>query len=181
MKAEEFKIKILPINKKLYRFAYRMLKDTMEAQDAVQEVYIKLWALRDKLEIYDSIEAFAMKVTRNLCLDKIKAKRTVSLEAMKNNSEQIVSELTPQNQLEITDMVNKVKGIIEFLPELQKTIIQLRDIEGYEFNEIAEIMEISINTIRVNLSRARKKVRETLIRNYNYGSEKNRGFIEEIL
>ena len=103
------------------------------------------------------------------------------MEEEKYNNLQEREGLDPQDSLELAETANKVKKIINTMPEPQRTILQLRDIDGYEYNEIAEILEISVNTIRVNLSRARKKVRELLLKNYNYGSETNRDIITEIL
>ncbi|MBC8485873.1 MAG: sigma-70 family RNA polymerase sigma factor [Bacteroidetes bacterium] len=171
MTVETFKIEVLPLKHKLYRFAKRLLKNATETEDIVQEVFIRLWTRRERLSEYKSIEAFAMIITKNLCLDNLKSKR--------NNTDELtekyerMTDATPYEKVELNDTYNKVQEIINTLPEQQKMIIHLRDIEGYEFNEIAEIVQISSNTIRVNLSRARKKVRETLINTYNYEFAKN--------
>ena len=158
MTVETFKIEVLPLKNKLYRFAYRLLSNGMDSEDMVQDVMLKLWARREKLGEYKSVEAFAMVILKNMCLDKMKAKgyRTDDLDEWKNDS----GERSPHRNLELIDTTEKVKMIIDELPKHQKMIIHLRDVEGYEFEEIAEIMQMSLNTIRVNLSRARKKVRE---------------------
>lgn len=166
MELEEFKIEVLPFKNKLYRFAKRLLKNTEEAEDVVQEVFIKLWNKRNNLEDYKSIEAFAMIVTKNLCLDKLKSKKNKTVEL--NSNFTIKNDSTPYSKMVLSDTIDKVNKIIDKLPEQQKIIIQLRDIEGYDFDEIAEIMKLNLNTIRVNLSRARKKVRDTLVKTYNY-------------
>lgn len=171
MTVETFKIEVLPLKNKLYRFAYRLLNNSMDSEDMVQEVMLKLWVRREKLGEYKSIEAFAMVILKNMCLDKMKAKgyRTDGLDERKNDS----GGHSPHTSLELSDTTEKVKTIIDTLPEHQKMIIHLRDIEGYEFEEIAEIMQMSLNTIRVNLSRARKKVRETLVKKYSYEFTRN--------
>ncbi len=171
MTVETFKIEVLPIKNKLYRFAKRLLKNATEAEDIVQEVFIRLWSRRERLSEYKSIEAFAMIITKNLCLDNLKSKRNKTGEL--TDKYERMTDATPYEKVELTDTYNKVQEIINTLPEQQKMIIHLRDIEGYEFNEIAEIVQISSNTIRVNLSRARKKVRETLSNTYNYEFAKN--------
>ena len=166
MSPEEFNIKVLPLKHRLYRFALRMLGKEEEAKDSVQEVFVKLWTNRDNISKYKSVEALAMTVTRNYCLDRIKSKqfRTMSLDRhpveIRGNS--------PDDRIEVTDTIGKIHQIIATLPEQQKMIIQLRDVEGLEFEEIAAIMEININAVRVNLSRARKKVRDTLVKLQNY-------------
>ena len=165
MNVEDFKIHVLPLQDKLYSFSLRFLGDSEDAKDAVQEVLIKLWKLRDSLENYRSILAFAMTVTRNHCLDRIKARRTVPLEDNKVYSGQVVN-TTPGDILERKDLTEKIKRIIGELPENQRSVIHLRDIDGFDNQEIAEIMSMDVNNVRVLLSRARKKVREELLKNY---------------
>ncbi len=171
MTVETFKIEVLPLKNRLYRFAYRLLNNSMDSEDMVQDVLLKLWARRERLGEYNNVEAFAMVVMKNMCLDKLKAKgyRTDELDEWRNDS----GGHSPHTSLELMDTTEKVKMIIDNLPEHQKMIIHLRDIEGYEFKEIAEIMQMSLNTIRVNLSRARKKVRETLVKKYSYEFTRN--------
>lgn len=165
MNVEDFKIHVLPLQDKLYSFSLRFLGDSEDAKDAVQEVLIKLWKLRDSLENYRSILAFAMTVTRNHCLDRIKARRTVPLEDNKVYSGQVVN-TTPGDILERKDLTEKIKRIIGELPENQRSVIHLRDIDGFDNQEIAEILSMDVNNVRVLLSRARKKVREELLKNY---------------
>lgn len=181
MTAEAFKENILPLNRKLLGFANRFMQDIDDSKDIVQEIYVKLWKMRDDLGKYNSIEALAMRMTRNLCLDKIKLKKTVSLNGIVKEelSDEILSN---ERQSEIKIAALRAKNAIEKLDEPQKTIMQLRDIEGYDYDEIAQILNMNVNTIRVSLSRARKKVREFLLNKYyNHGSEKNKNSVREIL
>ena len=171
MTTESFKTEVLPIKNKLYRFALRMLSDHEEAQDTVQEVFLRLWSKREKLDEYRSIEAFAMIITKNLCLDKLKSSRRRNIE-LKDQLETPGS-ITPYDHTEKTDMKNKAINIINTLPEQQKMVIQMRDVEGLDYDEIAEVMEMSLNNVRVNLSRARKKVRDILIKAQNYEFSNN--------
>jgi len=171
MTIESFKIEVLPLKNKLYRLAKRLLENVQESEDVVQEVFLRLWARRDRLDELKSIEAFAMTITKNLSLDKLKSKGYRSDELTERN-EQIMN-ITPYKSLEISDSYKKVLTIIDALPEQQRLIIHMRDIEEYDFDEIAEIMKLSVNTIRVNLSRARKRVRETLVKTYDYEFAKN--------
>jgi RNA polymerase sigma factor (sigma-70 family) len=173
MDLNRFKLEVLPLKNKLYRFASRLLEDADEAQDALQEVFIKLWNHREMLDTLNSVEAFAMKVTKNHCLDRIKARRTVSLEQTRSLLFKADDQMEIETNLEMKDAAGKIIKLIAGLPEQQRMIIQMRDIEGYEFEEIEEILEISMNTIRVNLSRARKKIREMYLNSANNGSEKS--------
>lgn len=168
MTKEEFKIQVVPVGEKLYRLAYRLLKDPDDAKDALQEVYIKLWKLKDRLKEYNSIEAFAMTITKNHCLDKIKLKKTVTLES-KHTYYKSSDDIDPQIQLELKDDIKNISKLLSLLPEQQRIILELRDMEGYSYGEIEEVMNLPVNTIRVNLSRARKKIREFLIKMNSYG------------
>lgn len=171
MTLETFKIEVLPLKNKLYRLAKRLLGNMQEAEDVVQEVFLRLWARKDRLEELKSIEAFAMTITKNLSLDKLKSKG-YRLDDLTERNEEIMN-ITPYKSLELNDSYKKVLKIIDTLPEQQRLIIHMRDIEEYDFDEIADVMKLSVNTIRVNLSRARKKVRETLIKTYDYEFAKN--------
>ncbi len=171
MTIENFKSEVLPIKNKLYRLANRMLNDSMEAEDTVQEVFLRLWSKKEKLIEYRSVEAFAMVITKNLCLDKIKSVRNKNAELKTNEIE--MNENSPYKQTKLKDTVQKIHQIINELPEQQKLIIHLRDVENCDYDEIAEITQLSLNTIRVNLSRARKKVRDTLIKIQNYEFSSN--------
>lgn len=181
MTAEAFKENILPLNRKLLGFANRFMKDLDDAKDVVQEIYVKLWNMRSDLDKYNSVEALAMRMTRNLCLDKIKLKKTVSLNSVVR--EESTDELKEEDKLNDQKLaIRRVKQTIEMLDEPQKSIIQLRDIEGYEYGEIAQILNMNVNTVRVSLSRARKKVREQIItKYYNHGSAKDKSSVREIL
>lgn len=179
MTSTEFKTQILPFNSKLLGFANRFMNDLDEAKDVVQEIYIKLWRMRDDLAKYNSVEALAMRMTRNLCLDKIKLKKTVPLNGVERN---LTEQENSTKEAEILLAANRAKQAINQLDEPQKTIMQLRDLEGYDYNEIGEVLNMNVNTVRVNLSRARKKVREYLLsKYYNHGSIKNKSSIREIL
>lgn len=170
MSPEEFKIQVLPVKNKLYRLSLRILGRTEEAEDTVQDALVKLWTKRDDLKNYSSIEAFAMTVTKNICLDRIKSK---GFQTERLTDRQMFVRQEPDETLEKADFTGFVKRIIENLPDQQKAIMHMRDIEGMEYEQIAEIMELNINAVRVNLSRARKKVRDTIIKIQGYELARN--------
>ena len=167
MELSEFKMKILPLNGRLYHYAYLLLKDRSEAEDAVQEVCLKLWKIRESLQEYKSIEAFALKVTRNWCLDRIKAKKPVYIDNYNPWFDKRTEDTDPHKALENTDNLDLLFTIMDKLPQQQRHIIQLREIENREYEEIAEIMDMNVNAVRVNLSRARNKIREEMTK-YEY-------------
>jgi len=171
MNPEEFKIKVLPLKHKLFRVALRMLGRVEEAEDSVQDALIKLWTKRDDLEKYTSVEAFAMTITKNLCLDRIRSK---GFEMQRiTEREKIVSKEDPGELMEKSDYTGFIKKIIDNLPDQQKVIMQMRDIEELEYEQIAEVMELNVNAVRVNLSRARKKVRDTISKIQGYELARN--------
>ncbi|HLN73300.1 MAG TPA: sigma-70 family RNA polymerase sigma factor [Prolixibacteraceae bacterium] len=180
MPARDFKTEVLPISNKLLRFARQILQNEEEAKDVLQDVFLKLWQKREELEKVDNLEAFAVRMTRNRCLDVIRSRRTVSMEVVKKNDRQEEDSLDT-DYLESAEMSRLVKKIIATLPDLQRTIIHLRDIEQLEYEEIAEATDMNVNTIRVNLSRARKKVRDEILKIQNYGITENKNIAEPIL
>jgi len=172
MVARDFKINILPVSKKLLRFATHFLKDEDEAKDVVQDVFLKLWQKRDELEKVDNIEAFAMRMTRNRCLDFIRANKTIPISA--ETERRIKQETVDVHvQVEFTESANMIKKLINELPDLQRTVMYLRDIEQLSYDEIAETTELQLNAIRVNLSRARKKVRDEFLKLNDDGNRQN--------
>ena len=166
MKQKEFLNTILPCKNTLYRLAKRLLVSSDEAEDAVQEVFLKLWKGRDKINNYRSPEALAITVTKNYCLDRLKSKQASNLKIVHSNYK---NNENIERTIEGNEGVELVTKIMETLPEKQKMIMQLRDIEQFEFAEISQMLEINETAIRVALSRARKVVREQLIKQYNYG------------
>ena len=159
---------INPFKDKLFRLAKRLLISTEEAEDATQEILVKLWSKNENFETYNSIEAFAMKMTKNYCLDQLKAKRSNNLSLVDDNFDNNQANL--QKRLEDEDSLNWVEKIMEHLPDQQKLILQMREIEQYEFDEIAKILDMNPTAIRVALSRARKTVREKMTQTHNYGT-----------
>jgi len=172
MIARDFKTNILPVSKKLLRFATLFLKDEDDAKDVVQDVFLKLWQKRDELEKIDNIEAFAMRMTKNRCLDVIRAGKTIPISADTDRKMREES-VDVHIQVEFSESANQIKKLINGLPDLQRTVMYLRDIEQLSYDEIAETTELQLNAIRVNLSRARKKVRDEFLKLNDDGNKQN--------
>lgn len=169
MDAEEFKERVLPVSHRILRYASRLLGNEHDAEDVVQDIWLKLWNIRGELGNIKSMEAFAYRMTRNLCLDKIKLKKPKYYDDREEGAfryDEADHSPNPESSLELKDTVERVNQIISRLPEQQKTLLQLRDVEELEYEEIADITGLEINTIRVNISRARKNVRETIQKVY---------------
>ncbi|MFZ4260886.1 RNA polymerase sigma factor [Sphingobacterium sp. HJSM2_6] len=161
MNQETFKHTVFIHKDKMYRFATRFFAYQEDAFDVVQEVMLKLWEIRHQLENIKSIEGYAMNMVRNLAFNKIdKAKRQATyLEQLPNDSQ---SEKYPELTREL------ILKLIDSLPEKQRTVMYLRDIEEYEIENIAELTKMEENAVRVNLSRARNTIKIQLNKIFEY-------------
>jgi RNA polymerase sigma factor (sigma-70 family) len=166
MKQKEFLDIVLPMKDRLYRVARRFLVSSDEADDAVQEVFLKLWNHKDAIKNYKSPEAFAITMTKNYCLDRLKSKQASNLKIVHVNFE---NRSNLEHEIEAKDGVSILFKLMETLPEQQRLILHLRDVEQFEFSEIAKISQCTEAAVRVALSRARKKIKSLLLKQYNYG------------
>ncbi|MCF6279858.1 MAG: RNA polymerase sigma factor [Flavobacteriaceae bacterium] len=167
MNQKEFLKLVMPFKDKVFRFSKRLLVSTEEAEDATQELYLKLWRNREKISSYKNVEAFAMTMTKNYCFDRLKSKQASNLSLVHSNYRENGTSLDKKTNL--NDSVSIVHQLIAKLPEQQRMIIQLRDVEQYEYEEIGKMLDIKQTAVRVALSRARKIIREQLIKQHNYG------------
>ena len=158
---------VMPFKDKVFRLAKRLLVSKEEAEDATQEILLKLWSNQNKIEDYKNVEAFSMTMTKNLCLDRLKSKQAQNLKIVHSNYQD--NNVSLQKQVELNDSISWVSKIMDELPEQQKIIVQLRDIEDYEFEEIAKVLNMNETAVRVALSRARKTIREQLTNKHSYG------------
>ena len=170
MKQHTFIDLMKPVQDKMYRLALRLLVSKEAAEDATQEVMMKLWSRKSKLSSYHNLEAFAMTVTKNHCLDQLKLKQNNNLRIVHSNYD---SGASLQREVEVRDDLNWVQKIVAKLPEQQKILIQLREVEQYEYEEIAKMTDMKETAIRVALSRARKKIKEEMIKRHRYGIKSN--------
>jgi len=167
MKSSEFKLLVMPYSSRLYRMAFRLMNSREEAEDIVQEVYVKLWGMRNEIEKYNSIEALSIRITRNLCLDHLR-RRKVNHDAMKAEQYKESSyPETPSENLEKKENAELVHKLISALPEPQRSLVHLRHLEGKEYEEIAEMVNMNVNAIRVSISRARKQMRALVEKQYS--------------
>ena len=166
MEQKDFDEIFISLKDKVFKYARAVLSDTAEAEDVTQDIFEKLWSNSNNEYQYKNIEPYLIRSTKNLCLDRIKHKKVIA-----RNSENIklLSNHHVEPVCEKKEVSEIIKAIINKLPKKQKMIIHLRDIEGYEFDEIIEATGIESNAIRVNLSRARKTVKQELIKTMNYG------------
>lgn len=171
MNQNEFIQVITPFKDKLFRLAKRMLVSTEEAEDATQEVMVRLWSKNDDLDRYNSVEALAMTMTKNYCLDQLKSKRATNLQLVHTNYQN--NDTSIDKQIEYQNTLQWAEKLISDLPEQQRLILQLREIEEYEFSDIAQVLEMNETAVRVALSRARKTLRIQIEKTHNYGTPVN--------
>jgi RNA polymerase sigma-70 factor (ECF subfamily) len=165
MTRSDFNELVSMLSGKLFGHAYRILRNQEEAEDAVQEAFLKIWKLGGKLDKYISIEALALTMTRNYCLDQLRKRRYDNNDEEHFRNNQLLSAApSPQDQLEQKETSEILKVIIENLPYNYRIIITLREIEELSYEEIAEITNMRINALRVSLSRARKIIRDEFIK-----------------
>jgi len=164
---KEFLLQIMPFKNKAYRLAKRLLISSDEAEDATQELFVKLWNKRDDIAELKSIEAYAMTMTKNYCFDRLKSKQASNLKLVHTNY--VSKDVSLDKKVELDNSVQIVKRLMNQLPEQQRIIIQLRDVEEYDYDEICEILDMNQTAVRVALSRARKTIREQLIKTHAYG------------
>jgi RNA polymerase sigma factor, sigma-70 family len=165
----DFRYDLLPLKNKLFRLALRITLDSAEAEDVTSDTLIKVWNKREELRGVESIEAYCMTVCRNLALDRHEKKESQNLSLEANEIDAADNSFTPDEQLERDEKLRKVHELFNQLPERQRTIMQLRDIEEKSYHEIATIMEVSEEVIKVTLFRARQAIRKQYDKIENYG------------
>ena len=158
------------ISRKLYGFAFRILRNQEEAEDAVQDVFVKLWNMGDKLDAYGSPEALATTMIKNYSIDLIRKQKHFIKEDHSDNHIKL-SVPSPHVLMEINESEAIIHTIIDHLPDTFRDMIRLKDIDGFTYEEIAKKTDQNINTLRVTISRARKLIREE----YNKYQNERRG------
>ncbi len=141
----------------------RIVNSATEAEDIVQEVFIKLWKNREHMNQIANVEAWCMTATRNLSIDKLRSKHK-RVDGIKQGFDLHDKAPDPYRQAVTNDIIGLVKDMMEQLPEKQKNIMHLRDIEGLSYREIADGLELSLDQVKVNLFRARKTIRARLLK-----------------
>ena len=168
MKEISFRNDILPLKDKLYRLALRITLDSAEAEDIVQDTMIRVWNKRDEWAQFNSIEAFCLTVARNLAIDRSQKSEAQNIE-LTTETQEMSDGATPERQLERSEQMDLVRKLINELPEKQRTIIQLRDIEEKSYKEIADVMQLTEDQVKVTLFRARQRIKAKYNEIQSYG------------
>ncbi|AUC86148.1 RNA polymerase subunit sigma-24 [Polaribacter sp. ALD11] len=162
----DFKLKVFSLSERLFPLVVRMLGNNANAEDAIQEIMMKLWVKRKKIAKHPNITGFVFLTARNHCIDLLRKKKlvlddsTIPLKILASKNEHI--------ELEWKELNSIIEEVLKKLPQQQKEVFIMRDIDGYEFTEIASALQLKVENIRVLLSRARKQVRTELEKTYSY-------------
>ena len=153
---------ILPLKNQMYRLALRITLSSQEAEDVVQDVMIKIWQRRDSLGEVDNLEAYALRMVRNLALDRSRMHVNQTEELTDETPTAHLHSPSPEAVLEHDERISTIRTAMERLPEKQRSCMQLRDFEGKTYREIADVMQISEEQVKVSIFRARQQIRQML-------------------
>ena len=168
MRKVSFRNDILPLKDKLYRLALRITFDSAEAEDIVQDTMIKVWDKREEWGEIESIEAFCLTIARNLAIDRSQ-KAEARNQELTPETQQVTDALPPDRKLERDEQLDIVRQLMDELPEKQRSIMLLRDVEEKSYKEIAEVLQLTEEQVKVNLFRARQKIKLRYNEIQNYG------------
>lgn len=158
----------MPLKGKLFRLALRITLDRAEAEDVVQETLIRVWNKRAEWPQFDSMEAYCLTVARNLAIDRSEKKEAQTL-PLTDDVERMPDASGPHEQLVSRERLELIHRLMDELPAKQRLVMQLRDIEGLSYKEIATSLEIPEEQVKVNLFRARQKVKQRFMEIDDYG------------
>ena len=168
MQEISFRNDILPLKDKLFRLALRITLDRAEAEDVVQDTMIRVWSKRDEWSQFESVEAYCLIVAKNLSIDRSQKKDAQNVELTPEMAEEADTS-GPYDRLVNNERMKIIHRLIDELPEKQRLIMQLRDIEGESYKDIAKVLQLTEEQVKVNLFRARQKVKQRYIEIDEYG------------
>jgi RNA polymerase sigma-70 factor (ECF subfamily) len=151
----------MPLTERLFRLAMRIVQNREEAEDIVQDTLMKLWSQQAEWAEIQNIETYTLTMCRNLALDRLEKKERQNLTLNEAIHDQADNAPAPDDQLISRQQHDLARQLIDQLPEKQRTTVQLRDIEGMTYQEIADVMGITVADVKVNLFRGRQKLRES--------------------
>lgn len=168
MQEISFRNDILPLKDKLYRLALRITLDSAEAEDVVQDTLIRVWKKREEWALFDSIEAYCLTITRNLAIDRSRSKESQHAE-LTPETQNTPDTSGPYEELVRNESMDLIHRLIGELPESQRSVLQLRDVEGRSYKEISQILQWTEEQVKVNLFRARQKIKQQFLEIDRYG------------
>ncbi len=168
MELEEFKSTVLPLRDKLFRIAFCITRSREEAEDVVQDVMLKVWDRPETWKEVDSTEAYCCRMARNISLGRLALKGNHT-EELNGQQVSVGRADLPNERVEKEESLGMLRKLIARLPEAQRMVVQMRDVEGMSYQEIARVLEVSEEWVKVNLFRARKEIKGLFLKIENYG------------
>ncbi|MBW8361904.1 MAG: sigma-70 family RNA polymerase sigma factor [Kaistella sp.] len=156
MTHETFRDTVFCLKDEMYRFAKRFVMSSDEAEDVVQDLMLKFWQKKEELANFGSLKSYALKSVKNECLNRLRH------HDVKMGFADFQVYRSERYQMDTNNLKEQILQFINALPEKQKAVIHLKDVEEYEVKEIAEVLEMEENAVRVNLMRARQKIKEQI-------------------
>ncbi len=156
---KKFKNTIIPLADKLFRLALSITGNKQDAEDVVQDAMLNVWQKRNEWDKISNLEGYCIRSARNIALDKISLKDN-QLASMPEKLD--LHGFDPEKSFEDIERLEMIQSLTKSLPEKQRTIFLLRDLEGLSYKEISGIMNIPEDQVKVNLFRARQKIKELL-------------------
>ena len=168
MNAEHYEAVFNKMKDKLYRYALRFVKDVEAAEDVVQDVMYKLWHKRQEADSIENLEAWLMVLTRNRSLDVLRKEKDnqVNIDEAYTISD---TAPIPDKQMEHADLMTQLNECLNQLPEKQRTIFHLREIEQMSYDEICQATGFNLDDVKVSLFRARKHIQRMLSKINTFG------------
>ena len=163
MTAATFKKIFLPLSATMYRTAYSFLGNPQDAEDAVQEAFIRLWKKRDSVPVDEDLGAYCQQLVRNLCIDSLRRGRLAEADVMAEDV-RVADGLSASSSLESKEAVAEVEQAIQTLPENQQRVVELHVMHDRSLSEIEQETGFSAVNVRVLLSRGKKKLQQLLRR-----------------
>jgi RNA polymerase sigma factor (sigma-70 family) len=160
---------IEPLKPRLFGFAWRMLRNREDAQDALQDILVKLWNNRDKLETTGNIKTYCFTIMYRECIDKMRKRNRFRLVTGSDLLE-IEGPAKVEQDFENADLIRQIRQAMENLPNKQRIILELRDFQDFDYEEIAKTMGMTVNAVRVTVARSRASISETMKQEISYGT-----------
>lgn len=166
MSTDTFHTIILPLKEKLFRLAYGIVRDRAEAEDILQDLLLKLWSRREEWDGIVNLEGYCFRAMKNMSLDRLAtlAIRKTDLPEREEEQRYFVDNHSPFQELIQKEQRITIEQCIEALPETQRLVFRLREVEEMSYRQIAETAGISEELVKVSLFRARKRMKELLSR-----------------
>ena len=169
MKEIDFRHDLMPLKDQLYRLALRITLDTAEAEDVVEDTLLRVWSKRHELSDVRSLEALCTTICRNLAIDRCEKKEAQNQSIDEIGFDTTDSALLPDEALEHSERLQRVEQLFNQLPERMRTALHLREIEGKTYREVAEIMGLSEENVKVTIHRARQTLKKQYEKIERYG------------